>query len=281
MKPTPISCSPRASRILRFPCPRSRVRAGILASGIAVLLAGAALVRPGSAQAQLFWDGPNTTNNGSLDGSSGNWNHTSFFWSTSGTDAAAHQAWSDNNVAVFQSTVAGTNTITINGGSNVGASGLTFNTSGFNITDDGSNGSFLRMDGATTITVNANVAATISTFIVAFSSTSSLTIDGGGTLTLAGINKGIYQGNLMTVTGGTTVMAVGDFALPSNAAFALTNGTLDVNGANLAVASLSGGASSVVTNSSATYGTLTVGVNAPHHLCRRHHRYRGDGRNLQ
>jgi len=239
--------------------PLHPIRSAVLATSIAAVLAGAALLRPDSAQAAtLFWDQSNT-------GTSGNWdNGTTTNWSTATPPVTANAVWSDGNVAQF-SGVGGTVTIT----AFVAPTALVFTTNGYNLTDNGTNG--LDLNGATTITVNPAISATITTSINSIFSASTLTINGGGTLNIAGINSTRYSGNTITIAGGTTVVAqvnaglgTGDFALPSSSAFNITSGTLDINGTNQTIASLAGTAgTSIVTNSSATYGTLEVGFNAP------------------
>lgn len=150
------------------------------------------LVVSASAGAAQFWDGANTTFDGTVHGGSGTWNN----FTTNFTDAGVtvNQSW-QNGVAIFS---AGPGTVIL--GDNIAFQGLQFTVDGYTIA--GGVGFELDPTGIALITTDAGVGAMISAPI---DGSGGINKAGDGLLTLSGDNS--YAGGT-TVSGGT--LSVGD-----------------------------------------------------------------------
>ncbi|MGX1305536.1 fibronectin-binding autotransporter adhesin [Amorphus suaedae] len=139
-------------------------------------------------QSLQFWDGANTSPNGTVDGGSGTWDGTTTNWTTS--SGSVNFAWS-KSVGVFSGTAG---TVTVSGTQAFDT--LQFKTSGYQLT-----GGTLALSPASgtagTLNVDGGVTATIGSTIADGTGT-TLAKSGSGTLTLTGSN---------TYTGGTQVSA--------------------------------------------------------------------------
>ena len=226
----------------------------VLAVGLAAFLAF-----PHSAHAAaLTWDtvtGDGTTitaGSGTWDTSAGNlaWNDTTtpnVAWTQTDTTHAL-------NSAIFAGADAAANTYTVTLSSQMAASALTFNSSGYNLT-----GSTLYL-GASATTVAAGKTNTINSALTLTGGT--LTIGSGGKLTLSGggsfwgVNAGVNEGSAGTVqlTSGTaktyTISSanvninLGSPATPGSGLFVGDNSTLTTGGGT---ASIGRGATGMVT----------------------------------
>ncbi|MFJ3483579.1 autotransporter-associated beta strand repeat-containing protein [Pseudomonas sp. NPDC090202] len=167
------------------------------------------LVVSGAASNLLFWDGSQTTANGTVDGGTGTWG-TGTNWTTA--NGSSNQTWS-GDFAVFQGTAG---TVTVAG--NQSFTGLQFLTDGY-VLNSGIGGQLTAVNGTsgnTAVRVDPNVTATINANIVGSGTLNKLD---SGTLVLGGTNT--YSGG--TLLGGGT-LSVGNAA-------ALGSGALTVNGA--------------------------------------------------
>ncbi len=168
-----------------------------------------------SAQSTRYWDGGTadivTNGDTASSGGDGTWNTTLLNWDAG---ASPHVAWvnTNNDIAIFGGT-AGTVTL----GSNITASILQFDTTGYTI----GGSSDLTFAGATRqVNTSTGVSATISARIVGGN---TFTKVGTGTLTLSGNNTlsgGVSLGVGSGTNGGITIAA-------SNTAFG--TGTLTLN----------------------------------------------------
>ena len=93
------------------------------------------------------------------------------------------------------------------------------------------------------------------------SSTTALTVDGGGgkALTLTGTANS-YSGTTTVDTGDTLAVGAANATSPNSSINLVGTGTLDLGGFSTAVAGLSGSGGSTVTNNGGTAATLTVGA---------------------
>src|SRR5271157_5752833 len=130
-----------------------------------------------------FWDGPNSTETGTVTGGTGTWDNTTTNWTVA--DGSVNSAWKQG-FAVFEGT-AGTVTL----GANVTMAGLQFATTGYLITT--TNGSTITAASGTILEANTGVSGTIGVSIVG---AGDVTVAGPGTVILTAAN---------TYTGGTTI----------------------------------------------------------------------------
>ncbi len=130
----------------------------------------------------LFWDGPNLTANGVVNGGTGTWLNPPSNWTNSG--GTVQQAWA-SKTAVFSGT-AGTVTL----GENVTARGLQFVTNGYVV--NAGVGQSITLDGTAPIRVDAGASATINAMLT------------GGALDKIGIGSLTLSAN-NSYSGGTTV----------------------------------------------------------------------------
>jgi autotransporter-associated beta strand protein len=139
-----------------------------------------------------YWD-PGFSASGSGSGGTGNWNSTATNWFIGTNDTK----WESNNIANFAGT-AGTVTLT----ANQTADGIMFETSGYDITNNGGAG-VLTLGGTPIISVpNGNTAE----MDCVLAGTAGLTEAGSGTLTLTGSNT--FTG-AMTISSGCALVLSG------------------------------------------------------------------------
>ena len=211
-----------------------RSRRGVYFLPLAAL-AGAALL-PSVAQAQSVWGGTGSTTTTTDYNLGTNW---------SSVPAGAPPVTGGQS-AVFGN--AGSSTVTVTAGAGTPDS-WTFNANSQSYTITGQAVSF----SLTGVTNNASAGQTISISNNLGGSGAQVQQLGASTLILGGTN---------TYTGATTVSA-GTLKAGSTGAFSSSsdftvNSTLDVNGFNSLIASLSGSSSGIVTNSGASTATLTA-----------------------
>ncbi|MBD9651816.1 autotransporter domain-containing protein [Ensifer sp. ENS09] len=189
----------------------------------------------GAGQTMHFWDGADTTGNGTVNGGTGTWTSGGTNWTGAPGRANINGSFG-GSVGVFAGATGGTVNV-------VGTQG--FDTLQFSATNDGSgytiNGGVLSFNPASgtaaTINVGNGVATTIGSVLRDGGTGTGLNKVGNGTLTLTGMN---------TYTGATSIAAGGTLALSGqgriNASSGLTaNGTFDVSAAASAqVKSLAG-----------------------------------------
>ena len=137
----------------------------------------------------LNWD-PTPSADSAAGGGAGAWDVTTSQWFNpgSGTD----RAWVNDGTAtaIFGGETAGI--VSLN--APITAAGLTFNSSGYNITGSGTN--TLTLAGTPTVAVAPSVSASISAVVAG---TAGLTVAGGGALTLSGANT--FSGNVSITDG--------------------------------------------------------------------------------
>jgi outer membrane autotransporter protein len=193
-----------------------------------------------------FWDGPNTTPNGVINGGTGNWDNFTTNWADQ--NGNNNSSW-QNGMAVFAG-ARGIVTVT----QPIFFTGLEFMTDGYRI-DQGEEGS-LNLIGSPTITTDAGVTATINATI---NGAGGITKEGVGTLILTAentylgittINAGVLSissdanlgtapspgapvANRLTLNGGA-LQATASFALDTNRGITLLGGgTIGVTDQNV------------------------------------------------
>jgi outer membrane autotransporter protein len=164
-------------------------------------------------QTMLFWDGTNTTANGTVDGGDGTWNSAGNNW----TDSAggANGSWG-GTVGVFAGSAG---TVTVDGTQSFDT--LQFKTDGYELT-----GGTLALSPATGTTGTLNIDNGVSTTIastIADGTGNSLKKVGSGTLVLKGSN---------TYTGGTQLFG-GTVSVSSDANLGDASGDLTFDGGTL------------------------------------------------
>ncbi|MBP1872206.1 outer membrane autotransporter protein [Ensifer adhaerens] len=223
----------------------------------------------GTGQTMHFWDGADTTGNGTVNGGTGTWTSAGTNWTGAPLRADINGSFG-GSVGVFAGASGGVVNV-------VGTQ--SFDTLQFSPTNNGSgytiNGGALAFNPASgtaaTINVGNGVATTIGTVLQNGGTGSGLNKVGNGTLTLTGMN---------TYTGATSIAAGGTLALSGqgriNASSGLTaNGTFDVSAAASAqIKSLTGSGQVVlgsktllINNATGTFsgainGTGGISVNA-------------------
>lgn len=184
-----------------------------------------------------FWDGANTSANGTIDGGSGSWTNQARDWVD--MNGANNNHW-NGLFAVFAGEAG---TVTVD--DSISLTGMQFMTSGYVIAPG--TGSLSLGAAATNVRVDPGVTATISAGI---GGTGGLTKLDTGTLILSGANS---YGGATDIEGGI-LRVLGGAAIPAMSAVTVAaGGTLDV-GAAQAIGSL-GGAGRVTL----TGGDLTAG----------------------
>src|SRR5690606_33215478 len=172
-----------------------------------------------------FWDGADMTADGTVDGGNGTWDAASTNWtSEAGT---ANASWG-GLTGVFRGAagtveVDGTHTVT----------GLQFVTDGYVLEDGDANGGLVLAAGGADLRANAGVTATLD---VDLAGTGLLTKTGAGTIVLSGDNS--YSGGVAVMDGVLRAGSATGFV--QNADYEINGGTLDLNGFDLTVSSLSG-----------------------------------------
>jgi autotransporter-associated beta strand protein len=168
----------------------SRATLGLLAG---LLLTGAASLR---AQTIVTWG---SSGSGVPAGGTGNWDTTSFLWTTN--NGTSYQKWTNTSkaYAIFGGT-AGTVTLT----AAISASRLTFDTNGYTIARTSTNVLTLVNDpfGISPKITITNAADTV-TFSAPLAGTKGVYFDGAGTVILAGTNTLTSSGVGINVAGGT------------------------------------------------------------------------------
>ncbi|MFC4764862.1 autotransporter-associated beta strand repeat-containing protein [Dyella koreensis] len=172
------------------------------------------LIVSGGGFSLQFWDGPNTTANGVVDGGTSVWDTTTTHWTNA--SGSANAPWS-NGFAVFEGT-AGTVTL----GQNVAFTGMQFLTDGYQIQG---NGFTLAGDPSTVIRVDPGITAIVNAAIVDGSGGATTVIKrDSGRLVLSGTN---------TYTGGTFVDE-GVLQVAADNNLGAASGALTFNGGTLA-----------------------------------------------
>ena len=216
----------------------------------------------------LFWDGPNTTGNGAINGGTSTWNNTPGNTNWTITDGSVNSQW-NASFAIFD-VANGTVTVDATSGPVV-ATGMQFAVNGYTV-----QGSSITLNGdAPIIEVGdgtANGASFTATIGSVIAGTGALTLTGLGTLVLTAVNTYaggtiISQGTLKIGNGGTTGSVSGpilnDAALvfdhSGNFTFAgliSGNGTLTKLGAGTLILTANNTVTGLITISA---GTLQVG----------------------
>lgn len=219
---------------------------------------------PGPVPGIQFWNGSQSSANGTISGGSGTWDRTATNWTdANGTRA---DAWG-SRFAVFQG-AAGTVTIAPEG---VSASGLQFVTNGYRV-----EGGSLTLTAPATVRVGDGTqagAATSATIAAAITGDGGLDKTDFGTLILTGANSytggsrvsgGVLQVSSDTALGATsggvtldggTLRSGGAFSSARNFAFGANGGVIDTQGHAITLSGvLSGGGSMSKTGS----GALTL-----------------------
>ncbi|TWS93195.1 autotransporter-associated beta strand repeat-containing protein, partial [Reyranella sp. CPCC 100927] len=191
----------------------------------------------GAGQTLQFWDGADSTGNGSVDGGTGTWTNTGTNWTGQPGQAGINGTWG-GSVGVFAGTAGA---VAVSGTQAFDT--LQFSTTGYTLT-----GGTLTLAPATgttgTINVEANVVATIGS-VIADGTGTNLNKIGAGTLILNGVN---------TYSGGTTIAAgtlqIGDGVTPGSIIGNIVNdGVLAfTNNANDTFAGVISGGGSVQVN---------------------------------
>ncbi|WP_081626028.1 autotransporter domain-containing protein [Pannonibacter phragmitetus] len=141
-----------------------------------------------SSQQMQFWDGADTTGDGTVDGGSGAWSDAATNWTGAPGEAGVNAGWV-SSVAVFAGASGGT--VTVDGAKSFDT--LQFSTNGYVLTGDD-----LQIGVTTgTLTVDSGISTTISS-VITDGSGSALQKAGAGTLVLTAAN---------THTGGTVITA--------------------------------------------------------------------------
>ena len=173
-------------------------------------------------QSLQFWNGGQTSGNGSIAGGAGAWSASGSNWTDS--TGSATQGW-NGSVAVFGGSSGGN--VSVAGAQSFDT--LQFSTNGYNLT--GGNLAFSPASGTQgTINTDAGISAAIATTLVDGSGTSLLKV-GGGTLTLSGAN---------TYSGGTTV-AEGTLVAANNNALGAGAVTVDNTAGRNAILQINSG----------------------------------------
>jgi len=184
-----------------------------------------------------FWNGANSSSNGTIEGGSGSWTVARTAWSDA--NGGNNDSWG-GRFAVFQGAAG---TVTVDDA--IDFSGMQFMTDGYVIA--AGTGTLNAVEAQTNIRVDPNVTATISASI---GGTGGLNKLDTGTLILTGANS--YAGT--TTAAGGTLRAGGAGALPTNTAVTVASGaTLDIAAAQT-IASLTGDGSVTLSGGGLTTG---------------------------
>ncbi|MBR3191690.1 autotransporter-associated beta strand repeat-containing protein, partial [Bosea sp. (in: a-proteobacteria)] len=172
------------------------------------------LVVLGTGQTLQFWDGANTSANGTVDGGAGSWSSFGSNWTDSA--GSANAGWG-GSVGIFAGSAGGT--VSVSG--TVSFDTLQFSTSGY-VLSGGTLAIAPASGGAGSFNVDNGVVASIGSTIVDGSGTAIVKV-GGGTLILSGNNS---------YTGGTTI-AGGTLQVSADANLGAISGGLSLDGGTL------------------------------------------------
>lgn len=172
-----------------------------------------------------FWNGAQTSANGSVNGGAGTWDSTSTNWTSQSGNVAT--SWADLT-AVFAGPSGGSVTVA----TDQTVAGLQFATDGYVLTGPGA---LLMASGGTEVRIDGGLGATIG---VEIAGAGGLTKTGAGTITLTGLN---------TYSGGTSLNA-GVLQVSADENLGAAPGGLVFNGGTLATTSTFGSARAVTIN---------------------------------
>ena len=216
---------------------------------ILVALSALACSRPAVATT-LVWD---ANGSGTGTGGTGTWDTTSSLWRLN-TDTGTLQTYTSatSTQANFDGTAG---TVTIGSGTTISVGTIVFSTSGYTIAGASGTAQLSFGSSAGAITTGAGDIETISAIIAG---TDGLTKNNdSGTLILSGADT--FTGGI-SINGGTLQLATGGSLVnTNNLTTSGTGSTFDINGVSQTLAKVTNGTGSVITNSSATQATLTIG----------------------
>jgi outer membrane autotransporter protein len=172
------------------------------------------LVVLGAGQTMQFWDGANTTANGTIDGGAGTWSSFGSNWTDNA--GSANAGWG-GSVGIFAGAAGGA--VSVSG--TVSFDTLQFSTNGY-VLSGGTLSIAPASGGAGAFNVDNGIVASIASTIVDGSGTAIVKV-GGGTLILSGNNS---------YTGGTTI-AGGLLQVSADANLGATSGGLSLDGGTL------------------------------------------------
>ncbi|MGJ4998884.1 autotransporter domain-containing protein [Bradyrhizobium sp. HKCCYLS3077] len=174
----------------------------------------------GIGQNLQFWDGADSTGNGTVNGGAGSWSATGTNWTGSPGQAAINGLWG-GSVGVFAGATGGV--VTVAGRQSFDT--LQFSTNGYTLSG-GSLAIAPASGNASVFNVDNNISATIASTVVDGSGT-ALSKAGGGTLVLTGSNS--YSGGTFLTGGTVSVSSDTNLGLASGA-LTFSGGTLQVTG---------------------------------------------------
>ncbi|WP_305879377.1 autotransporter outer membrane beta-barrel domain-containing protein [Bradyrhizobium sp. 41S5] len=172
----------------------------------------------GTGQNLQFWDGADSTGNGTVDGGAGTWSAGGTNWTGKPGQAAINGTWG-GSVGVFAGAAGGT--VVVAGTQSFDT--LQFSTNGYTLSG-GTLAIAPASGNAGVFNVDSNISATIASTIADGSGT-ALAKAGGGTLVLTGSNS--YSGG--------TILAGGTLSVSSDANLGLASGALTFTGGMLQV----------------------------------------------
>ncbi|MCP4563857.1 MAG: hypothetical protein GY837_25325, partial [Bosea sp.] len=195
------------------------------------------LVVLGSGQTMQFWDGTNTSANGTVDGGAGTWSSFGSNWTDNA--GSANAGWG-GSVGIFAGAAGGA--VSVSG--TVSFDTLQFSTNGY-VLSGGTLSIAPASGGAGAFNVDNSIVASIASTIVDGSGTAIVKV-GGGTLILSGNNS---------YTGGTTI-AGGVLQVSADANLGATSGGLSLDGGMLrTTASFSSARNAVIDAGGGTFQT--------------------------
>ncbi|RBP42406.1 autotransporter-associated beta strand protein [Roseimicrobium gellanilyticum] len=193
-----------------------------------------------------FWDGGNTSQNGSIDGGPGIWSNVAGNTNWTNGTGSTNAAWSAGQTAVFLGTPGD-----VQVADTIAVGGLQFGSS-YNLVDAGGNvGKLAITAAATEVRVDPSITANIG---VAITGTGGINKTSTGTLVLSAVSN--YTG-ATTVREGTLKIGVNN-ALPTGTALTIGSDGLAAH-LDASTASLTVGSLHVASNVSAT-STVTIGA---------------------
>jgi autotransporter-associated beta strand protein len=231
--------------------------------------------------ANYLWD-PGKANTAVGSSGSGTWDYTSSIWYSS---SFGDSTWANSDSAVFGGPTAGaTDAYTVTLSQALGAAGLSFNTSGYDLTATSAQtltvtGSLLQLNSGITASIGSNATVayteTTATFTLGAAAASAaasgvFNIEAGGTLTDTGGHTMALDGTGTIVNLAGTLSLTGAGASSSSSALSVgqtagSNVVLNVNGGTYLYNFTGGGAGLYVGNAGAgtvnlNSGTMTIGA---------------------